>query len=335
MKVVVVGTGFGAQVMAPAWASIGCEVEIVSPRETEVIRQALDAGADIVSIHSPPFLHVQHVMLALDRGVSVLCDKPFGCDANEAQSMLDRAQKLDAATFVNFELRYQPGRMKAKQLVEQGRIGDLQHVSLAMFGNGLRGHGYGWLADASLGGGWMGAYGAHGIDMLRWLTGSDVSRCGGISRIEIAQRPGRDGILHDCSAEDAFTAWFELTNGVTAAFDTGYSGSANLPERLILHGSSGALELVDDSVLILHGQHQIVERWEYPEVARKRYGPALGMWLPKMLDAIRGGRGDTPGFDDGLAVTKVLDRLKSSLARARTDRTVSQNEGRPAGEEST
>lgn len=316
MKVVVVGTGFGAQVMVPAWSRAGCEVEIVSPRETDRLLEKLDTSPGIVSIHSPPFLHVEHVMLTLERGIPVLCDKPFGCNTAEAQLMCERGG--GTANFINFELRWQPARMKAKELLKSGAIGALQHVTLTMFGRGLRNQAHGWLHDASLGGGWMGAYGAHGIDMLRWLTGSEVIRCGGVSRVEIAQRPDRDGKPFDCSAEDAFSAWFELGNGVTAAFDTGFSGSVNLPERIVLHGSEGALELIDDSLLIRHGPCGVIGHWKFPEVAADQYDPALTVWLPAILSAVRNGYNGLPGFQDGLAVTEVLDRLKDSVARGTT-----------------
>ena len=46
---------------------------------------------DLVSVHSPPFLHVEHVRAAIGAGHHVLCDKPFGVHADEAAEMLELA----------------------------------------------------------------------------------------------------------------------------------------------------------------------------------------------------------------------------------------------------
>ena len=46
------------------------------------------ADLDLVAVHSPPFLHPAHVDHALDAGHAVLCDKPFGRNAEDAATML-------------------------------------------------------------------------------------------------------------------------------------------------------------------------------------------------------------------------------------------------------
>src|ERR1700741_2431335 len=160
MEAVVIGTGFGAHVMAPAYEAVGFRTTVVSPRDDAALARAVSGNIDLVSVHSPPFLHHQHVMLGLDHRRAVLCDKPFGRNAQEARSLRDRARALGVPNFVNFELRWQTGRVRLKQLLDDGAIGALQHVNWTMFGGGLRSKTHGWLFVADLGGGWIGAYGA-------------------------------------------------------------------------------------------------------------------------------------------------------------------------------
>ena len=93
MRVLVIGTGFGRQAMAPVYRGLGFDVEVVSPRDESALHRALNAGVDLVSVHSPPFLHRQHVTAAVDRGYPVLCDKPFGRNADEARAMRDHAAR--------------------------------------------------------------------------------------------------------------------------------------------------------------------------------------------------------------------------------------------------
>src|SRR4029077_15295081 len=78
VKVTVVGTGFGARVVAPAFAATaGCEVvDVVSPRDERAgLRAIARPDVSLVSVHSPPFLHATHVRAALSEGKAVLCDK--------------------------------------------------------------------------------------------------------------------------------------------------------------------------------------------------------------------------------------------------------------------
>jgi predicted dehydrogenase len=94
VRVGVIGTGFGARVVAPVFAATpGCAVvDVVSARDAGAV-DALCARADVdlVSVHSPPFLHRAHVESAVAAGRSVLCDKPFGRDRGDAAAMVDAA----------------------------------------------------------------------------------------------------------------------------------------------------------------------------------------------------------------------------------------------------
>ena len=79
MHVGLIGTGFGGRVVAGAFEATGCEVtDVVTARDAAGIAALCRSELDLVSIHSPPFLHREHVAMALEAGRAVLCDKPFG-----------------------------------------------------------------------------------------------------------------------------------------------------------------------------------------------------------------------------------------------------------------
>lgn len=316
MDVVIIGTGFGAYAMAPAYARLGAKVEIVSPRDGEAVRRAVAAKVDLVSVHSPPFLHREHVMLALEHGRAVLCDKPFGLNAGDARAMRDRACELGLPNFVNFELRFRPSRVKVGELLAEGAIGALRHVDWTMFGDGLRQQRYGWLHDTRLGGGWIGAFGAHCIDAVCLWSGRGVVRCGGVARTEMPVRPDRDGVARTCSAEDAFSIWLELDGGATASINSGFSASVAFPERTLLFGEDGAIELIGDQSVLLHRGGRPAERFDFPASDADSYAPAMSAWLETVADALRTGRPAAPNFDDGVANTAVLDSLRAAIARA-------------------
>jgi predicted dehydrogenase len=312
MRVKIIGTGFGQRVVAPTFRALGAEVEIFSPRDSEGIQRACASDADLISIHSPPFLHKQHVMWALDHRRAVLCDKPFGKDASEARAMRDHAREAGSLNFINFEFRLQPARVKLRELLSQGAIGKPQHLSDLMIGNGRIGRAHGWLFDAALGGGWIGAYGSHAIDMLRWLLDAEVTDCGAIRRTDIRERLDADGKQQLTTAEDGFTAWLRMDNGITASLDTASATSMTQPHRILVLGSEGALELIDDLSLILRRRGKDDELFEFPPPVSDIHEPALRPWLQHVLDAVRTGRPLAPSFDDGVAAAQVMERLRSS-----------------------
>ena len=170
MKVAVNGTGFGKHAAAPGYRTMGFDVEVVSPRDGDAVKRALASDADLISVHSPPFMHLDHVTGAIEQGHAVLCDKPFGRNADEATEMRDRACEAGVLHFLNFEFRRNEAWAKVKQLAHAGSISTPGHLNWTFFGTGLRGRKYGWIDDGDLGGGWIGAYGvavAAAMDRLR------------------------------------------------------------------------------------------------------------------------------------------------------------------------
>ena len=313
MKVAVIGTGFGERVVAVVLRRLGCEVEVISPRDQAAIARACAAGVDLVSIHSPPFLHREHVMLALQHGRNVLCDKPFGRDAQDAAAMRDAAVAAGVLHFLNFEFRCHPARKKAKALLEAGAIGTLRHINWTFIGSGLRKQTFRWLFDKDQAGGWIGAYGSHAIDAMRHFFDDEVADCGGIRRTETPVRLDRAGAEHRVTAEDAFSAWFALRNGGTVSLDTAFSTAVNLPQRLHLLGSEGAIEIVNDLTVNVLRPEQAVEVHNFTGSDWDAHEPALLPWLTAVRDAVMSGQQISPSFDDGLYVAQTMDQMRKTM----------------------
>ena len=177
VKDAVIGTGFGKHAAAPAYRSLGFDVEVVSPRDGDAVKRVLASDADLVSVHSPPFMHLDHVTGAIEQRHAVLCDKPLGRNADEATEMRDRAREAGVLRFLNFEFRCNESWPKVKQLAHAGGIGTPAHLIWTFFGNALRGRKCGWINDGDLGGGWIGAYGvAVAAEMDRLWAGLRKSK---------------------------------------------------------------------------------------------------------------------------------------------------------------
>jgi predicted dehydrogenase len=311
LKVLVIGTGFGKYAAAPAYRSAGFEVEVVSPRDEATVHRAIASGVDLVSVHSPPFMHLDHVRSAIDHGRAVLCDKPFGRNVEEATLMRDLAHDAHIPHFLNFEFRFKESWAVTKRLVDAGAIGALTHLSVNFFGNGLRGRPYGWINDRALGGGWIGAYGSHLIDFTRWLFDSEVSDCGGVTRIDEVEHPDADGSPRATTAEDAYCAWFRMANGATALHDSGFAGAVPLTPRTVLIGSSGSAELLGDAKLVIRRPREEPETHEFAPPVKGEPEPALVEFFGRVANTLSTGDPIRPSFDDGVAVAETMDRLRA------------------------
>jgi predicted dehydrogenase len=334
MKVAIIGAGFGQYAVAPVFRKLGFEAEFVTPRDAAGVERLLASDADLVSVHSPPFLHYDHVMKALDRGHAVLCDKPFGLDAGQARAMRDRAEEKGVLHFANLEMRNKPVRAKILELVRGGAIGTPNHLSWTFISNGFRGGTHGWVHDEALGGGWINAYGSHLIDFMRGLFDSEVAQCGGVLRTEYRSRPDRDGVERAATAEDAYTAWFRMENGCTVSHDTAYCAAVPMPSRVTIMGSAGALEVINDTRLVLRraidveglSAEERIKRGllagegdeviEFKPAPGEAHEPSLLPWFTQIKQALESGRQIRPSLDDAVAVAEAMDMLRANTVKA-------------------
>jgi predicted dehydrogenase len=334
MKVGIIGSGFGQYAVAPIWRKYGAEVEVVTPRDRAAVDRLIASDLDLISVHSPPFMHHEHVMRAIEKGRNVLCDKPFGVSGAQAREMRDAAKAKGVLHFANLEMRNKPVRAKILELAHAGRVGKVVHLNWTFFSNGFRGGAHGWVNDKDLGGGWINAYASHLIDFMRCLFDSEVVKCGGVVRIEDPRRKDRDGVERIATAEDAYSAWFVMANGATVMHDTAYCASVPIPSRVTVMGSEGAIEVINDTRLTLRRSVSVEglsnaerirlgllanegdEVMEFKPAPGEAHEPSLLPWIVKVKESLETGRQVTPSLDDAVAVGETMDMLRANTVHA-------------------
>jgi len=324
MKVAVVGGGFGQRVVAPVFSGTeGCEVvDVVSARDDTAVRALVARpDVDLVSVHSPPFLHAPHVRFALAAGKAVLCDKPFALDADEAAELEAEARAAGVVALCNFEFRYEPARARLREMVADGVLGEIEHVQMTRISAGTRVplRPWGWLFDRALGGGWVGAWGSHAVDGLRHICGSEVTEVQALRRIDVRVRPDQDGNEHVCTAEDGFSASMVMANGASVAIDSGFGAVANMPPRFAVFGSDAVAEIVGDARISLRRPDGSRESIDLADATSGTDGAdahlePMRRFAQVVRDAVSSGEipAHAPTFADGRKCDAVLDRLRAA-----------------------
>ena len=313
VRIGVIGTGFGARVVAGAFRAADCDVtDVVTARDATAVQALCRSDVDLVAVHSPPFLHASHVAMAVDAGRAVLCDKPFGTSVDESLAMTEAAEAAGVLHFLNFEFRHQPARLALHDLLESGEIGRPEHLAYTAYTAGSRvpPRQWGWLFDRSRGGGWIGAFGSHAIDLVRWLLG-DVRRSGAVTWVTVPERADADGSLRRCDAEDAFTGWMETRSGATATVDSSFASGAGVTPRIVVTGSAGVIEDVGDARLTIHRSDGTREVVSFDSPSGDPHGAAMHAWAAAVRDAVVRGEQVAPSFRDGLACMRVMEEWRS------------------------
>ena len=171
-----------------------------------------DTEIDAVYIPLPNHLHVPWSIKALKAGKHVLCEKPIGLKTAEAEDLLKEAQKYPELKVMEaFMYRHHPQWQRAKQLVTEGKIGDLRTIhSFFSYYN----------ADpenirnmANIGGGGLMDIGCYCISLARFIFGSEPQRVLGKLEYDPKFKTDRlcSGILDFGEGSSTFTCSTQLT----------------------------------------------------------------------------------------------------------------------------
>ena len=164
-----------------------------------VVRQDVDH----VVICTPNKFHAEIATTAVENGKHVFCEKPLANTPTAAREMVKAASDNDVTLKVSGNLRYFDSVLKAKELVENGVIGDLHHIR-GWIGNDGWQLSDSWFSNVDIiGGGTLLDNGAHLLDIYRWMMG-EVENCVGFTST----------LHHDVEPlEDNALALFEFRNG--------------------------------------------------------------------------------------------------------------------------
>ena len=166
-----------------------------------------DPTVDVIDICTPNILHADSVRRALAAGKHVYCEKPLADTLQNAEEMAALAESSGRICSVVFNNRHLSAVCRAKQLIEEGRLGNILSFDFRYLHNSCTDpeKTAGWKQTASVcgKGGVLYDLGSHIIDLAVHLCGR-FSRISGKSQIAFPTRRGLDGNVWSTDASEAF-----------------------------------------------------------------------------------------------------------------------------------
>jgi predicted dehydrogenase len=188
------------------------------PATTEVFTEGVDlinsGRVDAVLIAVPHYDHPTLSIAAMEKGLSVLCEKPAGVYTRQVAEMNAVAEKAGVIFGMMFNQRTNHLYRKMKEIIASGELGAIKRVSWIVT-DWYRAQSYydsgSWRATwAGEGGGVLMNQAPHNIDLMQWI-------CGMPTKISAFCHTGK---WHDIEVEDDVTAYMEFANGATGTFVT-------------------------------------------------------------------------------------------------------------------
>jgi len=201
-----------------------------------------DVDLIVVCVRVPG--HRELVMAGLQAGKAVLCEWPLGRTLAEAEEMAALARQRSLKTIVGLQARSAPAILYARDLVQQGHIGEVLTASLTCVAPAVlqRGPGRIWQGVRANGANVLTITGGHAIDALCAVLGELVEVSARVTtRIPEWQTPEGKSVPVD--SPDSINVIGRLASGAEVSINVAAVPSNPSGNRIEIYGREGALVL--------------------------------------------------------------------------------------------
>jgi myo-inositol 2-dehydrogenase/D-chiro-inositol 1-dehydrogenase len=205
---------------------------------------------DAVFIATPPYLHSEMAIAAIQAGKHVYCEKPLGVTPAQVRALLDAAKGSKKVFVAGQQLRSQKQLGEAVRKIRDGVIGDVIMVKAQRHANADLAHdgtSADWYFDVTKSGGYLIEQSVHNLDLCNWVIGAHPVRACGFGAIVLHKNdpPGRT--IFDCGS-----ITFDYPGGVKMSFTQNVFHPSSMPngnQSVYVYGSKGAVDLMGSATM--------------------------------------------------------------------------------------
>ncbi|TWU22432.1 1,5-anhydro-D-fructose reductase [Novipirellula galeiformis] len=297
---------------------------------------------DAIDVCTPNNLHKEISIAAAEAGKMVLCEKPLAMNQTDGEAMCQAVEKAGVKNMVWYNYRRVPAVTLAKQLIDEGRLGQIFHYRANFLQDWTinadvpQGGAATWRLDAeAAGSGVTGDLLAHCIDTALWLNGQikDVSA---MTETFVKERMHSEtGKKEPVKIDDACSFLCHFDNGSLGLFEsTRYARGHKALYTFEINGENASIrwDLHDLHRLEYfdHNDDSIVRGWRSVHVSDGDQPYMGNWWVPGLnigyehtfihqvadfLKSLETGEQMHPSFRDALETQKVCDAVLDSAAQ--------------------
>ena len=249
-----------------AWAS-----ELGVPFEPQLDAFLARDSIDGVVMCAPTNMHAELMVAAARAGKHIFTEKVMALTVAECNAVATAVREAGVKFCISFPMRTNPDFQFAKQVADDGVIGDITLLRVRIVHNGASA---GWLPPhfydlAACGGGAMMDLGAHPMYLARWILGRPLRVTSSFTRVT------------GHAVDDNAVTVVEFERGALAVIETGFV-STNSPRVLELHGTQGCLYAGgpgDSLQMIAPATGRSPEAWHTPAELPPALPSPIRMWV--------------------------------------------------------
>jgi predicted dehydrogenase len=311
-----------------------------------------DPEVEAVSITTPNDQHLEVIRAAVEHGKHVLCEKPVGSSPEQTLEAADLARRAGVISFVGYNYRWAPVVQHARQIVQEGALGQITHYR-GRFLNGYARDPMGvlsWRFQAEHGFGSLSDLLSHTIDMANFMAGP-IAEVVGNRHTFITRRPvpgpgvgthydsgSSDGPMGDVTNEDYVGALVRFAGGAQGTLEAcRVIAGPKCDMAFEIHGANGAIswtfERMNELRVLRTNDATPTDEGYTTELSgpahpfHRSFNPGWGVNLgfddlkviesAQFLQAVASGTLSPPSFDDAAAVARVQQAISRSWDSSR------------------
>jgi predicted dehydrogenase len=276
--------------------------------------------------------HRDLVMAGLEAGKAVFCEWPLGRDLAEATEMAALARRRSLRTIVGLQARSDPAILYARDLIQQGHLGEVLTASLTTAAQAVlqRGPGRIWQGVRANGANTLTIAGGHAIDALCAVLGEFAEVSARVAT-RVPEWRTMEGTPVPVDAPDSINVAGRMVSGAEVSVSVAAVPSNPAGNRIEIYGREGALIIRADGSLNIGPSQVHAGRGKEPMAAMPipaKYrvapegtpgGPAynVAQAYARAADSLRGGAAFDVDFDLAVKRHRLIDAIERSSATGR------------------
>ena len=274
--------------------------------------EAIEAAGDVdaVLVCTPTDTHADLIERFARAGLAVFCEKPVDLSVARVRACLDVVEATGATLMIGFQRRFDPDFRALKDVIDTGRIGDVEMVTLTSRDPGpppadyIRRSG-GLFRDMTI----------HDFDVARWLL------CEEVESVQAVGSVLTDPAIRDLGDIDSANVLMATASGRQCTITNTRRAAYGYDQRIEVHGSLGAVSAGN------HRQANIEiatrdghSRPPLLDFFMTRYAAAYAAEIAAFVDVVANGAPVPTTGRDGLMALALAEAAQRAVDEGRTVR---------------